>query len=158
MCEASPDYRIVAGGLERPDVIAMLHEHVARARSETAPGSAHALDLSALDAPDIRFWSLRRDGRLLSVGALKRLDADHGEIKSMFTDEAARGQGASAAMIGHIIAHARADGLSRLSLETGSWAYFARARAFYARHGFAPCGPFGTYAEDANSVFLTLAL
>jgi putative acetyltransferase len=136
----------------------MLRLHVDRARAQTAPGSAHALDLSGLRNRMVRFWSLRRDGELLSVGALRRLDNVQGEVKSMFTVEAARGSGASVFMIRHIIEQARATGLRRLSLETGSWPYFAPARAFYARAGFAPCGPFGDYAEDPNSVFMTLAL
>ena len=95
---------------------------------------------------------------VVAVGALRRLSADHGELKSMHTAQAARGRGVGSAMLRHIMAAARARGMSRLSLETGSWAYFAPARALYARHGFVECGPFGEYREDPNSVFMTLEL
>jgi putative acetyltransferase len=95
---------------------------------------------------------------VLGVGALKRLSPDHGEVKSMHTAEAARGRGVASALLGRIVESARAAGLTRLSLETGSWPYFAPARALYARHGFTECGPFGDYREDPNSVFMTLPL
>jgi putative acetyltransferase len=95
---------------------------------------------------------------LLAVGALKRLSPDHGEVKSMHTAEPARRKGAGSAMLRHIIGAARASGLSRLSLETGASGYFHPARELYKRHGFAECPPFGDYAPDPNSVFLSLEL
>ena len=149
--------RIVEGGLDDPRVVALLHAHLTRARAETAPGSAHALDLSGLRAPGVTFWSAW-DGdpaALVGVGALKRLGDGHGELKSMHTAEAARGRGVGAALLAHIVAHARAAGMTRLSLETGAWPYFAPARALYARHGFVECPPFGDYRPDPNSVFMT---
>ena len=150
--------RIVDGGLDDPRVAALLRLHVTRARAETAPGSAHALDLSGLRAPDVTFWSVWDGDELVGVGALKRLSAEHGEIKSMHTVEAARGRGVGSALVRHIMAEARTRGMRRLSLETGSWPYFLAARALYARHGFMECGPFGEYREDPNSVFMTVAL
>jgi len=149
---------IVEGGLDDPRVVELLHTHTTRARAETAPGSAHALDLSGLRAPEVTFWSAWEDDAVVGVGALKRLSADHGEIKSMYTAEAARGRGVGSAMLRHIIAAARGHGISRVSLETGSWPYFAPARALYAQHGFVECAPFGDYQPDSNSVFMTLAL
>jgi putative acetyltransferase len=149
---------IVEGGLDDPRVITLLHTHLIRARAETARGSAHALDLSGLRAPEVTFWSAWEGDAVVGVGALKRLSADHGEVKSMHTAEAARGRGVGSAVLRQIMATARARGMSRLSLETGSWAYFAPARAFYARHGFVECPPFGEYWEDPNSVFMTLEL
>jgi len=146
---------IIEGGLEDPRVVALLHTHVTRARAETARGSAHALDLAGLRAPEVTFWSVWEGDTVLGVGALKRLSADHGEIKSMHTAEAARGRGVGSAMLGQIMTAARERGMSRLSLETGSWPYFAPARALYARHGFVECGPFGEYRRDRNSVFMT---
>jgi putative acetyltransferase len=149
---------IIEGGLDDPRVVALLHTHVSRARAETARGSAHALDLAALRAPEITFWSAWEGDAVVGVGALKRLSADHGEVKSMHTAEAARGRGVGSALLRQIVATARAAGMSRLSLETGAWPYFAPARALYARHGFVECGPFGDYREDPNSVFMTLVL
>jgi putative acetyltransferase len=150
--------RIEEGGLDDPRVVDLLRLHVARARAETAPGSAHALDLSGLRAPEVRFWSAWDGDEVVGVGALKRLDVAHGEIKSMHTAEAARGRGVGSALLRRIMAEALAGGIRRLSLETGSWPYFLPARALYARHGFVECGPFGDYREDPNSIFMTLAL
>jgi putative acetyltransferase len=149
---------IVEGGLDDPRVRELLHVHLDRARAETAPGSAHALDLSGLRSPDVTFWSAWEGETLAGVGALKRLSVDHGEIKSMHTAESMRRRGVGAAILRHIIAAARERGMSRLSLETGSWPYFAPARALYARHGFVECPPFGDYVPDRNSVFMTLVL
>jgi putative acetyltransferase len=149
---------IAEGGLDDPRVVALLHAHLTRARAETAPGSAHSLDLSGLRSPEVTFWSAWEGDALVGVGALRRLSADHGEIKSMHTAEAARGRGTGSAMLRHIMDVARARGMSRLSLETGSWPYFAPARALYARHGFVECAPFGEYREDPNSVFMSIVL
>ena len=149
---------IVEGGLDDPRVVELLQIHLIRAGAETALGSAHALDLSGLRAPEVTFWSAWEGDVVVGVGALKRLSADHGEVKSMHTAEAARGRGVGSALLRQIMAAARERGLSRLSLETGSWPYFAPARALYARHGFVECPPFGEYREDPNSVFMTVAL
>jgi putative acetyltransferase len=149
---------IIVGGLDDPRVVALLHTHVTRARAETARGSAHALDLAGLRAPEITFWSGWEGDEVVGVGALKRLSADHGEVKSMHTAEAARGRGVGLALLRQIMATARARGMRRLSLETGSWPYFQPARALYARHGFVEGGPFGEYRQDPNSVFMTLEL
>jgi putative acetyltransferase len=139
-------------------VIDLLHAHLARAAAETAPGSAHALDLSALKAPEVTFWSAWEGETLAGVAALKRLGADHGEVKSMHTAEAMRRRGVATALLRHVIAAARARAMARVSLETGSWPFFAPARALYARHGFVECAPFGDYRPDRNSVFMTLAV
>lgn len=150
--------QIIEGGLRDPRVIALLQIHLARARAETGPMSAHALDLSGLESPDVRFFSLWEGETAIGMGAWKRLGADHGEVKSMHTAEAARGRGAGSLMLRHIMADAKAHSVSRLSLETGSWDYFRPAIALYKRHGFAECGPFAGYAPDPNSVFLTREL
>jgi putative acetyltransferase len=116
------------------------------------------LDLDGLQSPDISFWTIWEDETLLGVGALKRLSADHGEIKSMHTAQAARRRGVGRAMLRHIIAIARASGISRLSLETGASEYFRPARALYRSHGFVECPPFADYVLDPNSVFMSLDL
>jgi putative acetyltransferase len=150
--------KIADGGLDDPRVQALLAYHFRTARAQTALGSAHALDLSGLRSPDVQFWSAWEGDRVIGIGALKRLSASHGEVKSMYTDQAHRRTGVASAMLRHIIASARGMGLSRLSLETGSWAYFDPARALYRRHGFAECPPFGDYVLDPNSVFMMLEL
>lgn len=150
--------QITAGDLDDPRVVDLLRTHLASARAATAPGSAHALDLAGLQSPDISFWTMWDGDALLAIGALKRLTADHGEVKSMHTAQSARRGGVGSAMLGHIIAAARASGLTRLSLETGSWDYFRPAQALYRSHGFVECPPFGDYKLDPNSVFMSLDL
>jgi putative acetyltransferase len=149
---------IAAGDLNDPRVIEMLHYHLATARAQTAPGSAHALDLAGLQSPDITFWTAWDGETLVAVGALKQLSADHGEVKSMHTAQSARRKGVGSAMLQHIIAFARSRGISRLSLETGSWDYFQPAVALYRSHGFVECQPFADYVKDPNSIFMTLDL
>jgi len=152
---------IEEGGLDDPRVVALLETHRSRALAETARGSGHALDLSALRADGVTFWSAWEDDTrtmLVAIGALTTLSPDHGEVKSMHVAESRRGRGYGAEMLRHIIVAAREQGMTRLSLETGSWPYFAPARAMYARHGFVECGTFGDYRPDPNSVFMTLAL
>jgi putative acetyltransferase len=150
--------KIIAGGLDDSRVQQLLTYHFTSARAETACGSAHALDLSGLKSPDIHFWSAWDGEAVIGIGALKRLSEAHGEIKSMYTAQSHRRKGVGNAMLGHIIAEARRMELSRVSLETGSRAYFAPARELYSRHGFVECPPFGSYVADSNSVFMTLDL
>ena len=150
--------RFVEGEFDNPRVVALLAAHVNRARAETGRGSAHALDSSGLQTPDIRFWTAWEGDELVGMGALKTLGSDHGEIKSMHTAERARHQGVGNAVLAHIMVEAGKMGMSRLSLETGSWDYFIPARAFYRRNGFIECGPFGDYGPDPNSVFMTRKL
>jgi putative acetyltransferase len=150
--------RIIQGDLCDPRVVDLLCIHLTCARAKTAPGSAHALDLTGLQSPDISFWTIWDDETLSGIGALKRLSADHGEVKSMHTAQSMRGKGAGSAMLRHIIAIARVSGMSRLSLETGSWEYFRPAHALYRSHGFVECPPFADYVLDPNSVFMSLDL
>jgi putative acetyltransferase len=150
--------KITEGGLDDPQVQTLLVLHLNAARAETAPGSAHALDLTGLKSPDIRFWSAWDGDGVIAVGALKRLSESHGEIKSMYTAQSHRRKGVGSAMLRRIIATARQMGLSRLSLETGSWPYFDPARELYRRHGFVECAAFGGYVPDPNSVFMALEL
>jgi putative acetyltransferase len=140
--------RIIQGDLSDPRVVDLLRIHLTSARSATAPGSAHALDLSDLQSSDISFWTIWKNEILLGIGALKRLSADHGEVKSMHTAQSMRRRGAGIAMLHHIIATARASGMSRLSLETGSWDYFWPAHTLYRSHGFVECPPFADYVLD----------
>jgi len=150
--------RIIQGDLSDPRVADLLRTHLTNSRANTEPGSAHALDSTGLQLPGISFWTIWGDEMLLGFGALKRLSADHGEVKSMHTAQSMRRRGAGSAMLRHIIATARASGMSRLSLETGSWEYFRPAHALYRSHGFVECPPFADYALDPNSVFMSLDL
>jgi putative acetyltransferase len=144
--------------LTRPQVHALLEEHLANMHELSPRESVHALDLAGLRTPDITFWTVWEGATLLGCGALRELSATHGEVKSMRTPQALRGRGAARAVLTHIIATARSRGYQQLSLETGAQEGFKPAQALYAHFGFARCGPFADYAQDPNSVFMTLAL
>lgn len=150
--------QIHAGGLDHPAVLALLREHLADMVLHSPPDSVHALDLEGLRQPGVEFWSAWDGERLLGCGALKELDAGHGELKSMRTASAHRGAGVGAAMLRFLMDEAARRGYTRLSLETGSAPAFAPAHRLYARHGFRDCPPFGDYVEDPYSVFMTRAL
>jgi putative acetyltransferase len=141
-----------------PRVTALLTYHFESARAQAPPESAHALDVAGLQQQDIAVWTLWDGDALAGVGALKELTPDHGEVKSMHVAASRRRRGAGSALLNHIVGIAHRRGLARLSLETGSWDYFAPARMLYRKHGFVECGPFGTYRLDPNSVFMTLDL
>lgn len=150
--------RIMAGDLDDPRVRALLDHHVTTARAATGTGSAHAMDHTALRAPGIEVFAAWDGDALVGLGALREIDPTHGEIKSMHTAQAARSRGVGSAMLAHLVARAQARNFRRVSLETGSWNYFAPARALYARNGFTECAPFAEYVPDRNSVFMTRRL
>ena len=148
-------------GRERPtgpDLALLMERHTADMHADTPPESIHMMDASELDHPHIAFFVLRDGGEPLAMGAYKRIDASHAEIKSMHVLVEARGRGLSKAMLDHLVAAARADGFVRLSLETGVQPTFVAARALYARAGFEDCPPFEGYALDPNSVYMTKVL
>jgi putative acetyltransferase len=148
-------------GVDDPDaedVRELLRRHLEFAEANTPPEDVHALDVDQLVDPAVTFYSYRRDGKLLAVGALKQLDGRHAELKSMHTAATARGRGVGRAMIEHLIGVARDHGFGRVSLETGSTPAFAPARSLYAQAGFIPCGPFGDYPPGRGNTFMTLAL
>ncbi|WP_396616309.1 GNAT family N-acetyltransferase [Lysobacter soli] len=146
------------GGLDHPAVASLLQEHLQSMAQLSPPESIHALDLDALRKPQITFWSAWQDDELMGCGALKQLDAAHGEIKSMRTASRHRRKGVAAAMLEHILDEAQRRAYTQLSLETGSMQGFEPARALYARYGFESCGPFADYTSDPNSVFMTRAV
>jgi putative acetyltransferase len=142
-----------------PDVVAVLERHLGFARATTRAQDVHALDVDGLDDPAVTFFSWRDgDGAVLGVAALKQLDPEHGEIKSMHTVEEARGRGIARALVDHLVAVARERGYRRLSLETGAQPAFAPARSLYGSAGFEPCGRFGDYPQSPYSAYMTRAL
>jgi len=144
--------------LSSREISALLQAHLRGVALHSPPESVHALDIEALRKPEITFWSAWQDVELLGCGALKELDADHGEIKSMRTATAHLRKGVAARLMCHILKEAKRRSYRRLSLETGSAEAFAPARSLYARFGFQPCGPFANYVEDPYSVFMTREL
>jgi putative acetyltransferase len=154
----TPLLRIELDDLSRPEVHALLEEHLRSMYELTPPESVHALDLDELRSPDITFWSAWDGDTLVGCGALKELDATHGEVKSMRTPARLRRRGAGRAVLAHIIDEARRRGYRRLSLETGSFDAFKPAQRLYESFGFEPCGPFADYSDDPNSVYMTRVL
>jgi putative acetyltransferase len=153
-----PDGVIATDDPRADDVRDLLGRHLAHARATTLAHEVYALDVDALADPSVTFFSFRARGELLGVAALKQLSADHAEIKSMHTAEAARGQGIGRRLVEHLLTVARERGYARVSLETGAGPAFAPARDLYARAGFTPCPPFGDYRPSPNSTCMTLAL
>ena len=150
--------KIELDDLSRPEIHALLNEHLRNMHELSPPESVHALDLDKLRKPDITFWSAWEGEVLLGCGALKELDPRHGEVKSMRTPSALRRRGAGRAILTHIIEVARARSYERLSLETGSTEAFKPAQSLYESFGFERCGPFADYRDDPNSVFMTRRL
>ena len=140
--------------LRGPEIIALLHEHLRCMALVSPPESRHALDLDGLRKPGITFWTIWNGPHLAGCGALKELDKQHGEIKSMRTASAFLRKGVASQMLRHIIDEAKRRGYRRLSLETGSMEYFKPAQRLYESFGFTLCGPFSSYIEDPNSVFM----
>ena len=153
--------RIDETGLEHPAVESLIRAHRDDLMQHSPPGSVHAFQADAFSDPAVTLLTAWDGERLVGCGALKRhggVDAGLGELKTMRTVDAYRGQGAGAALLERLLERARHDGLSRLALETGSGTPFEPALALYARYGFVACGPFADYDPDPFSTFLSLTL
>ena len=141
--------------LSGPEIASFLEEHIRDMKAVSPPESKHALDLEGLRKPDITFWTVWDDDRLVGCGAIKELDRGHAEIKSMRTSTSHRRKGVATLLLRHILCEARSRGYRRLSLETGSMPFFEPARNLYRSHGFTDCAPFAAYKDDPHSVFMT---
>ena len=151
-------------------VQSLLGQHLSNMQAQSPPESVHALDLSALKADNISFWcawdnsvpigpgALIGHGVLMGCGALKAINSQHGEIKSMRTADRYLRQGVAAQLLAHILDEARKREYTQVSLETGSMAAFEPARKLYKGFGFVDCAPFDSYEEDPNSCFMCLSL
>ncbi|WP_108672098.1 GNAT family N-acetyltransferase [Peribacillus acanthi] len=139
-------------------VLQLIGEHLQGMAQNSPPESIHALNLEGLKKPDITFWSAWENEELLGCGALKELNEQHGEVKSMRTSSSHQRKGVARKMLQHIIKESKRRGYTSLSLETGSMEAFEPARKLYESFGFHYCPPFSDYKEDLNSVFMTLDL
>jgi putative acetyltransferase len=144
--------------VSRPEVLALLEEHLRNMHELTPPEYVFAFDASKLRAPGVTLWTAWEDGALLGCAALKELSPTQGEVKSMRTPANRRRSGAGRALLNHILQVARERGYRELFLETGCQPAFIPAQTLYRTVGFRECGPFGDYAENGNSVFMTLPL
>ncbi len=144
------------GILDDSAVQQLLHEHLQDMAKTSPPESRHALNLNGLKAEAVTFWSLWNGDNVVGFGALKELNQNHGEIKSMRTQSQFRSQGLGAKILEFLIQQAKQRGYKKLSLETGAMAFFAPAHRLYERAGFVSCAPFANYREDPNSRFYSL--
>ena len=140
------------------DLTLLMQRHTADMHADTPPESIYMMDAGELAVADVSFYVMRDAGQPVAMGAIKKLDATHAEIKSMHVLSEARGNGLSRLMLAHLIAEAKASGLTRLSLETGIQPTFVAARALYEKAGFTKCPAFEGYWNDPNSVFMTREL
>lgn len=142
--------------LTGPEVVELVNEHLHGMTLHSPPESIHALNLQQLQRPEITFWSAWEGQELVGCGALKELDGEHGEIKSMRTSSSHLRKGVARRLLQHILEEAGQRGYRRLSLETGSMDSFEAARRLYASFGFQYCKPFSDYVEEPNSTFMTM--
>ena len=140
------------------DVRALLAAHLAFAHEVTPEGHVHALEMDGLLEPTVTFFSVRRDGELVGIGALKQLDDGHGELKSMHVRQDLRRVGVGRALVEHLLVEARARGYTRVSLETGTGPAFRAGQVLYSACGFTVCPPFAQYWENPHSVCMTIEL
>ena len=150
--------RIELDDVSRPEVLALLEEHLRNMHELTPPEQVFAFDATKLRSPDVTMWTVWDGDQLVGCGALKELSATAGEIKSMRTPATLRRRGAGRAILEHIIGVARERGYHDLFLETGAHPGFAPAHQLYASAGFQRCGAFGRYVATGNNVFMHLSL
>ena len=148
----------IEGNFDNPEVHEFLINHFIELRSVSPKGSAHVLDIAGLKDPSIKFWSLWEENDLMGSGALKFLDKEHGEFKSIRVSDNFRGKGNGTKVINHLINEAKKLNIKRLSLETGAGDFFLTARKLFSKCGFEPCEPFSHYKKDINSIYMTMLI
>jgi len=146
------------GNFDNPEVNELLIKHFVELRSVSPEGSTHVLDIAGLKDPSIKFWSLWEEKDLVGSGALKFLDKEHGEFKSIRVNDRFRSKGNGSKVIDHLIKEAKKLNIKRLSLETGAGDFFLNARKLFNKCGFEVCGPFSHYKDDINSVYMTMLI
>ena len=145
----------IEGNFEHPEVNELLIKHFVELRAASPEGSTHVLDIPGLKVPSIKFWSLWENQKLMGCGALKFLEKEHGEFKSIRIHDNFRKKGNGINVINHLINEAKKLKIQRLSIETGAGDFFKPARKLFKNCGFEPCKPFAHYKEDINSIYLT---
>ena len=145
----------IVGNFDHPEVNELLTKHFIELRAASPEGSAHVLDIPGLKIPSIKFWSLWENEKLFGCGALKFLEIDHGEFKSIRVHDSFRNKGNGIKVIKHLIEEAKKLNIKRLSIETGAGDFFIPARKLFNKCHFLPCEPFAHYKLDKNSIYLT---
>ena len=148
----------IEGNFDNPEVDKLLRKHFIELRSVSPAGSTHVLDIDGLKDPSIKFWSLWENEKLMGCGALKFLNENHGEFKSIRVADQYRGKGYGKRIINHLIAEAKELKIKKISIETGSGEFFKSARNLFKNFGFKKCEPFSHYKTDPNSCYMTLEI
>ena len=148
-------FRSIEGNFDHPEVNELLKKHFIELRAASPEGSAHVLDIPGLKVTSIKFWSLWENDKLIGCGALKFLDKDHGELKSIRVHNDYRKKGNGIKVIKHLIEEAKKLNIKRISIETGAGKFFEPARRLFQKCNFKPCEPFAHYKKDINSLYLT---
>ena len=148
-------FKSIEGNFDHPEVNELLKKHFIELRAASPEGSAHVLDIPGLKVTSIKFWSLWENDKLIGCGALKFLDKDHGEFKSIRVHNDYRNKGNGIKVIKHLIEEAKKLNIKRISIETGAGKFFEPARRLFQKCNFKPCEPFAHYKKDINSLYLT---
>ena len=148
-------FKSIEGNFDHPEVNELLKKHFIELRAASPEGSAHVLDIPGLKVTSIKFWSLWENDKLIGCGALKFLDKDHGEFKSIRVHNDYRNKGNGIKVIKHLIEEAKKLNIKRISIETGAGKFFEPARKLFQKCDFKPCEPFAHYKKDINSLYLT---
>ena len=145
----------IEGNFDNLEVNDLLKKHFIELRSVSPAGSTHVLDIDGLKDPSIKFWSLWENNKLIGCGALKFLEKNHGEFKSIRVADEFRKKRAGERIINYLIEEAKKLKISKLSIETGAGEFFLPARKLFVKCGFKPCAPFAHYKDDINSLYLS---
>ena len=145
----------IEGNFDHPEVNELLIKHFVELRAASPEGSTHVLDIPGLQIPSIKFWSLWNNDLLMGCGALKFLDNQHGEFKSIRIHDNFRNKGNGINVVNHLITEAKKLDIVKLSIETGAGEFFKPARKLFKQSGFKPCNPFAHYKVDINSIYLS---
>ena len=148
----------IEGNFDNPEVDELLRKHFIELRSVSPAGSTHVLDIDGLKNPSIKFWSLWENEKLMGCGALKFLNENHGEFKSIRVADQYRRKGYGKKIISHLIAEAKELKIKKISIETGSGEFFKSARRLFKNFGFEKCEPFSHYKTDTNSCYMSLEI
>ncbi len=148
----------IEGNFDNSEVNNLLKKHFIELRSVSPAGSTHVLDIDGLKDSSIKFWSLWENNKLIGCGALKFLEKNHGEFKSIRVADEFRKKGVGVRIINHLVEEAKKLKIEKLSIETGAGKFFLPARNLFSKFGFKTCPPFAHYKEDSNSCYYTLNL
>ena len=148
----------IEGNFDNSEVLELLNKHFIELRSVSPEESTHVLDIEGLKDQNIKFWSLWEGNLLMGCGALKFLNKEHGEFKSIRVEDRFRKKDNGIKILKHLIFEAKKLNIKRISVETGTGDFFTPARKLFNKCGFKLCKPFAHYKEDPNSCYMSMRI